>query len=68
MRTFEKMDKRNPCDICMKEECEDCVLNIIYSKKYQCNASKCFLNYEGTCNISIYDVCGCAASYEYSEE
>lgn len=59
------MDSKNPCDICENEsKCEECVLHRMYNKAYECCVYECFLNYEGSCLISIYDDCGCLKNYE----
>jgi len=56
------MSGENPCNICRnKDNCgdTDCVLNRIWSKELYCKAYECFLNYEGSCLLSLYDDCGC---------
>jgi hypothetical protein len=51
-------ESRNPCDLCQKVCHEtECALNC-FTREYQCEQLKCFLNYEGSCMISLYDNCG----------
>lgn len=47
----------NPCDVCEERPCEDCALNNT-SGGYQCGNHPCFLNYEGSCVLSLYADCG----------
>lgn len=51
------MGSKHPCDICHRSECEDCAL-IVCPTKHECCNYECFLNYEGSCNIGLYDECG----------
>ncbi len=51
------MDGKNPCDVCRRSECIDCAL-IVYATKFECCSYECFLNYEGSCMIGLYDECG----------
>lgn len=55
------MYDRHPCDICgYKDKCFDirCNLHQIYNRVNVCQQYDCFLNYEGSCKISVYDKCG----------
>lgn len=60
------MKDANPCDICKsKDNCSDeCILNRIYNKAFYCKAYDCFVNYEGSCLLSLYDDCECRKSFE----
>ena len=55
-------DTRNPCDLC-KRKCHDvdsdfeCAFER-YTGKYHCSEYQCFLNYEGSCMVNLYDRCG----------
>ena len=49
--------KLNPCDTCDRESCFDCAL-YCNSSEYECCNDICFLNYEGNCQIGVYDKCG----------
>lgn len=51
------MGSKHPCDICHRSECEDCAL-IVCPTKHECCNYECFLNYEGSCSIGLYDECG----------
>ena len=55
---MEKLGGKNPCDICKKDDCWECLLNSWSKKYYQCLTYECFLNYEGSCLISLYESCG----------
>lgn len=48
---------KNPCDVCDTEHCDDCALNI-YALEHECCNYQCFLNYDGTCIISLFEKCG----------
>lgn len=48
---------RNPCDLCHRKECEDCVL-VAHPKECTCANYDCFLNYDGSCVLSLFDECG----------
>ena len=48
---------RNPCDLCHRKECEDCVL-VTHSKECECANYECFLNFDGSCVLSLFDECG----------
>lgn len=49
---------KNPCDLCKRKGCcFDCALNG-YTEKYECAEHECFLNYEGSCMIGLYERCG----------
>ena len=58
-------DTRNPCDLCKRKKCFDvdddsgfeCAFHG-YTSKYHCSELQCFLNYEGTCMVNLYDRCG----------
>ena len=52
------MTGKNPCDICHQKQCFGCILNR-YNRVYVCKAYDCMLNYEDSCILNIYDVCGC---------
>lgn len=58
----------NPCDLCKnRDDCiDDCVLDV-YSSKYYCSQYDCFVNYEGTCTLGLYENCG-AWEVDYAEE
>ena len=51
-------DTRNPCDLC-KKDCfgEECALNV-HAREYNCTQLQCFLNYDGSCMIGLYEHCG----------
>lgn len=55
----------NPCDCCEAVQrasgCSNCVLDEYEST---CSNSDCFLNYEGSCKISIARVCKASPEYE----
>jgi len=53
----------NPCNICKQRNCEGCALHR-YNTKYLCSANDCFLNYEGSCMLSLYDDCGCRKYFD----
>jgi len=57
------MGENNPCNICKTSTCDDCILERIYNKVNYCEAYDCFCNYEGNCNLSLYDDCGCRKSF-----
>lgn len=49
---------KNPCDLCKHEGCDaDCAL-YRYSQKFQCAEYDCFINYEGSCVLGLYERCG----------
>lgn len=50
---------KNPCDLCKRRGgcCFDCALNV-YAEKSECAEHDCFLNYEGSCMIGLYEYCG----------
>lgn len=50
------MKDRNPCDLCNKK-CEDCALDV-YTRNNYCEQYDCFINYEGSCLLSLYENCG----------
>ena len=54
------LDTRNPCDLC-KRKCHDvdfeCAFDV-FTGTYYCSEYKCFLNYEGSCMVGLYDRCG----------
>ena len=52
------ISEENPCNVCSRKYCDDCVLERMCNKCYECQAYKCFLNYEGSCMLSLYDDCG----------
>ena len=55
------MYEEHPCNICgFRDKCHDmeCPLDQICNKINCCQQYDCFLNYEGSCKISIYDDCG----------
>lgn len=57
--------ERNPCDLCGLECSEaECVLYRVYNEAIYCSAHECFVNYEGSCLLSLYDDCGCRKSAE----
>lgn len=47
----------NPCDLCKKKECEDCVFDV-YAREIECVQYGCFINYEGSCLLGLYERCG----------
>lgn len=48
----------NPCDTCKREmDCFDCAFGG-YTDKHECCNHDCFLNYEGSCMVGVYDRCG----------
>ena len=50
--------EENPCDLCKRKGCcYDCALHG-YPEKFQCTEYGCFLNYEGSCLIGLYERCG----------
>ena len=56
-------DTRNPCDLCKQNNCYDCDSDFEcafrgFTAKYHCSEYQCFLNYEGTCMVGLYDRCG----------
>lgn len=64
----------NPCNIC-HADCEtvlggdeycgnSCMFYQQYNKVYTCEAYDCFVNYEGSCLLSLYDNCGCRKHFE----
>jgi len=58
---------QNPCNICNHKNCDECVLDrSIYNDRY-CAAHDCFLNYEGSCLISVSEDCGCRKEYDCKE-
>ena len=51
-------DCLNPCDLCKQKGCpSDCALHG-YTKNHECTEYQCFLNYEGTCMVGLYERCG----------
>lgn len=53
-------DCKNPCDLCKKQDLcrlDYCALSV-YSRKCECTQYQCFLNYEGSCMIGLYENCG----------
>ena len=58
-------DTRNPCDRCKRKKCFDddddsafeCAL-FGHTRKSNCSELQCFLNYDGSCMIGLYDRCG----------
>ena len=52
-----KRSTNNPCDVCKKEECDDCVLKT-FPRHNICGNRDCFLNYEGSCVLTLYENCG----------
>lgn len=49
---------KNPCDLCEKGgKCEDCLFDV-YATEIDCVQYDCFINYEGTCLLSLYENCG----------
>lgn len=53
-------DDRNPCDLCKKNGfCgeEFCAL-AVRAARNECTQHLCFLNYEGSCLIGLYENCG----------
>ena len=52
------LDSKNPCDLC-KQNCLEfeCAL-YGHPRKYSCSEWECFLNYEGTCMVGLYERCG----------
>lgn len=53
-------DCKNPCDLCKKKDCDydfDCAFGGI-AKNYTCAELQCFLNYEGSCMVELYERCG----------
>ena len=58
-------DTRNPCELCEDtSECAECVLHRPGEIVTYCAADRCFLNYEGSCMIGIYDDCGCRKAFD----
>lgn len=49
---------KNPCDLCKREFCDAVCSLYRYSKKFQCTEYDCFINYEGSCLIGLYENCG----------
>ena len=60
------MEGENPCNLCQSRDCldQDCILQRIYNKVNECSVGACFLNYEGSCLLSLYDDCGCRKGKE----
>lgn len=63
------MGGENPCNIChdRKEFCDgdDCIFFWQRNTKaYVCEAYDCFVNYEGSCLLSLYDDCGCRKMHD----
>ena len=52
------LDKYPLNGVCHFELEIDCLLNSWSKKYYQCLTYECFLNYEGSCLISLYESCG----------
>lgn len=49
---------KNPCDLCKRHDCDaDCAL-YRYASKFECTEYNCFINYEGSCTLGIYENCG----------
>lgn len=51
------MDGKNPCDLCKRDDCDECSLRV-FALKYECTTYECMLNYEGMCLIGFYEKCG----------
>lgn len=49
---------KNPCDLCKREFCDAVCSLYRYSKKFQCTEYDCFINYEGSCLLGLYENCG----------
>lgn len=53
----ELMNVQNPCDVCGKNYCDECVLSKT-ALKSRCSNYDCFVNHEGDCMLSIFENCG----------
>lgn len=68
------MSGENPCNICHadcskalgSDEWGDnaCMFYQRYNEAYVCEAYDCFINYEGSCALNLYDDCGCRKYFE----
>ena len=69
------MNGENPCNICHADcrcalggyteyDGTPCIFYLRYNRANVCEAYDCFVNYEGSCLLSLYDDCGCRRFYD----
>ena len=58
------MNGKDPCAVCgHKKDCGGCVFEECWNSSYECQNTKCFLQYECGCRLDLDDRCKASTCY-----